>query len=146
MWNIFLVRISYGLSLSSTKSSMIYWHGDFWSKLVGFLMKIIEIHNRVCTCSFSVYKLLIFYPVTFFFKIRQIYTWTKQKNNSPRFQAEKLKQSVVKEKAKFVQAKLYLRNSSLSTTQQTSSPVYCWIIFCRRPAALTFSCKKQNCN
>ena len=27
-------------------------------------MKIIKIHDRVCSCSFLVYKLLTFYPVT----------------------------------------------------------------------------------
>ena len=59
-----------------------------------------------------------FLPCNVLLKIRQIYTWTKQKirNNSPRLQAEKLKQSVVKEKAKFVQANLYLRNFSLLST------------------------------
>ena len=59
-----------------------------------------------------------FLPCNVLLKICQMYTCTKQKirNNSPRLQAEMLKQSVVKEKAKFVQANLYLRNFSLLST------------------------------
>ena len=86
-----------------------------------------------------------FSPCNVFLKIRQMYTWTKQKirNNSPRFQAEKLKQSVVKEKANFEQARSLFKKFLTLKYLINEQPIHCCMTFCRLPPPLTFSCNKK---